>query len=416
MRLPFFSAIICSLSACVASVLVGFTSPAAVGQQGSQLPAIQQNQPQVVSPMRPTVVERGFSSELEAGAQNNWAPFQAGPSSTEFDPDRRRDSNVLGVRSFSNPSSPGESSFHSSTSSNNDGFQGMPLRTSLSEGPRGNEQGGGTGGNTWLATGQNQSGFPQQNNALPSITGLSGQPTGQSSAGQLQASGNSNLSGGQNPQLQNPQFQNPQFQNLQFQNPQPQNPQPQNPNFSPSRGSGGQGNTNPPLLSMPGGEAMSPGNRILQSERTERSDRTQESNLLAWQTRIGGWDSRLVIPDIANTVAPLPRKGRRSSIAADDGFDETVETENRRFLDERPSQQQGGSGSVPASFVTGQESKNPSGTTPEPRTGNPTDPLASLLTVCFFLGNLVLAYFLYDSRMKYQHLADEIQSRFFRET
>ena len=48
--------------------------------------------------------------------------------------------------------------------------------------------------------------------------------------------------------------------------------------------------------------------------------------------------------------------------------------------------------------------------------GKSIDHFTSLLTVGFFLANLVLGYFLYDSRARYHQLADDLQGRFFRES
>src|SRR5690606_17694658 len=86
----------------ITCALTGVIASVALGQQGSSLPGIQQHQPQVASPMRPTIVDRDLPGNRENGSQDTWTAIQDGTTPTGFDQDRRKDSNVLGTRSLNN--------------------------------------------------------------------------------------------------------------------------------------------------------------------------------------------------------------------------------------------------------------------------------------------------------------------------
>ncbi len=319
MRLPFFRAIIYSFSAViacalaviacalagVASAVAGVAGPIALSQQGSSLsqqgsslPEIQQNQPQMVAPLRATIVDRDLPGGRENGSQGGWSAFQEETAPTGFDPDRRSDSNVVGVRNFNSSPLPGnrENAFSSD-------IGGIPVRTSVSEGTRLNERGlnerglnedwaneqgaGNVSGSQWQGTGRNQTGFAQPQSNLPAVQGLGGQSP-PSARDSWQPPGNTNLMGGQLPQISNLSVQS-------------------------NRGTS-QGNFDSPLVNLPNNGMIAPGSRTLQNDRMDRPDRAVSTpsgdTLLAHQRQVGDWDWSISLPEGSNSRVPLPRAGR----------------------------------------------------------------------------------------------------------
>ena len=188
-------------------------------------------------------------------------------------------------------------------------------------------------------------------------------------------------------------------------------------NFETSQGQGGQNGTglagNPATV-----DGSAAGNLATQVER---------------QSAIGAWDPRIPLDALGIDSSGLPRQARRNipaitPVTGSDGMRESFVGGQIRPLQERPVSmvesvsavdnstllQQGlttaGSGGTSAS---GSETDTSAA---NGKMGKSIDHFTSLLTVGFFLANLVLGYFLYDSRARYHQLADDLQGRFFRES
>lgn len=104
------------------------------------------------------------------------------------------------------------------------------------------------------------------------------------------------------------------------------------------------------------------------------------------------------------------RRGRIPS-SGQDGFQEYSLESGDRTLSETPG--------IPTRLVKNNE-QLPKGaeetpTPPVSKSEASMDALSWWLMMCSVMANLILFYFLYDSRAKYLNLADELQSRFFRE-
>lgn len=158
-----------------------------------------------------------------------------------------------------------------------------------------------------------------------------------------------------------------------------------------------------PFVSQGNGEMLAPSDRMLANDQLAMQRRNQ--TIADRQRNIANWEKGIDPNQFIDPFARRPRLVTKGS----DGLEETIVRD--------PSVGDAATREV----VYNQES------TPE---GNPknnstlstsTDAEKSMdnsmwwLMVCSVMANLILFYFLYDSRAKYLNLADELQSRFFRE-
>lgn len=157
-----------------------------------------------------------------------------------------------------------------------------------------------------------------------------------------------------------------------------------------------------PLVPQGNGEMLAPSDRMLPNDQLVVQRRNQ--SIADRQRSIANWDTGIDSNQFSNQTARRPLLVVKGSDGLDDRF-----VRDRSFGD--PTTRE---------VVYNQES-------PELNTNSRTT-LASLSTaeksmdnlmwwlmVCSVMANLILFYFLYDSRAKYLNLADELQSRFFRE-
>lgn len=151
------------------------------------------------------------------------------------------------------------------------------------------------------------------------------------------------------------------------------------------------------------------------------------------QSAIGAWDPRIPLDALGIDSSGLPRQARRNlpairPVTGSDGMRESFVGGQIRPLQERPVSMVESVPAVDNSTLlqqglttAGAGGTSASGTETDAsitagKMGKSIDHFASLLTVGFFLANLVLGYFLYDSRARYHQLADDLQARFFRES
>lgn len=174
----------------------------------------------------------------------------------------------------------------------------------------------------------------------------------------------------------------------------------------------GQNSSNPqtsiPLIQQPGGEVTAPGSRFLTADQPN-PQRSSQSVAQRQAEIANNWDPYINLP---TTTTPAMRRGR-STVTGQDGLDDFMfPSQGNSTLTEDPL--------IPkARQVTNTESdprretvQNESQSTPQKAS---MDALSWWLMMCSVMANLILFYFLYDSRAKYLNLADELQSRFFRE-
>ncbi len=171
---------------------------------------------------------------------------------------------------------------------------------------------------------------------------------------------------------------------------------------------GGNQQTSIPLLQQPGGELTAPGNRFLSTD--QPNPQRNSPSVAQRQAEIANnWDPRL---DLQFNTGPGLRRGRATTTGQDGLGDFMFPSQGNPNLTEEPL--------IPkARQVTNTESDPQRETVSNGNQGTPPkasmDALSWWLMMCSVMANLILFYFLYDSRAKYLNLADELQSRFFRE-
>ncbi|MDP1561045.1 MAG: hypothetical protein Q8M16_06585 [Pirellulaceae bacterium] len=165
-------------------------------------------------------------------------------------------------------------------------------------------------------------------------------------------------------------------------------------------------NSGSTLTQQPGGEMTAPANRLLAIDQTQR----QRSNpsVAQRQAEVGNWDRFINLPTMTSQGL---RKGRATA-GGQDGFSESMyASQGSAFLSENSD--------IPTAKQVANTGQDLSGGTEQSTVGSKPkasmDALSWWLMMCSVMANLILFYFLYDSRAKYLNLADELQSRFFRE-
>jgi hypothetical protein len=185
--------------------------------------------------------------------------------------------------------------------------------------------------------------------------------------------------------------------------------QPSNPWALPGQGGlQGQGfGSTPVMVPQPGGEMTATNNRMLPNDQVQRP-RSNQSVAERQAAIANQWDPYINMTTPASQGA---RRGR-SSILGQDGLSEyQADPSDRQTLSEKP---------VVTTTLAGrdltltEDSASKEGTTATKSEAS-MDALSWWLMMCSVMANLILFYFLYDSRAKYLDLADELQSRFFRE-
>jgi hypothetical protein len=302
--------------------------------------------------------------------------------------DQRRDSTVVGVRPLSNsPAAANPAEMQD--------IQGLPIRTSLNPAV-GSE--GGEGGASQFSAGQLPS-ILQPPGGLPARSGVSqssdprlgGDISSQSGMGWRGAAPQSSGGGlGGSPAFGSvPSMSSggllPQFSN-----------------------SGGGVGTVGGMTASPTGDMLAPTSRLLPNDQVDRA--RAATALAARQAVFAALDPSISLPDLPGVMNPAPRSVRQA--VGGDGFEDWVPpgTGSRVGLEERP-------------IVSGQpvgrteefQPTDPSAVTIPRGSGASMDTFSWWLMMCSVLLNAILFYFLYDSRAKYLNLADELQSRFFRE-
>lgn len=161
------------------------------------------------------------------------------------------------------------------------------------------------------------------------------------------------------------------------------------------------------LIQQPGGEMTAPGNRLLANDQTNRQRSNQ--SVAQRQAEVGNWDRFINLPTMTSQGL---RKGRATTGGQDGLTDSMYESQGSAFLSEDPD--------FPKSRLVSNTGQDQSGgikqtTNVDNKPKASMDALSWWLMMCSVMANLILFYFLYDSRAKYLNLADELQSRFFRE-
>jgi hypothetical protein len=176
----------------------------------------------------------------------------------------------------------------------------------------------------------------------------------------------------------------------------------QNPSGSPTSGFNPAA---PVLQQQPGGEITGTGSRLLANDQPGRQRSSQ--SVAERQAAITNQFDPYI--DIPKNNASL-RRGRIPA-TGQDGFQDYSLESGDRSLSERPG--------IPTTLVRNNEQQTQgtekSPTTPATKSEASMDALSWWLMMCSVMANLILFYFLYDSRAKYLNLADDLQSRFFRE-
>jgi hypothetical protein len=159
------------------------------------------------------------------------------------------------------------------------------------------------------------------------------------------------------------------------------------------------------LVPQTGGEMVSPSNRFLAQDQPSVQRSTQST--AQKQAEVAQWIPRI---DASVFTDSGLRQGR-SNVKGRDGLDEQYSRSQDSGLSDQASAivgtLTGGSGK--------QSGVGDDNTNDTSRPEKSMDTLSWWLMMCSVMINLVLFYFLYDSRAKYLNLADELQSRFFRE-
>lgn len=150
-----------------------------------------------------------------------------------------------------------------------------------------------------------------------------------------------------------------------------------------------------------------PGNRLLANDQTNRQRSNQ--SVAQRQAEVGNWDRFINLPTMTSQGL---RKGRATTGGQDGLTDSMYESQGSAFLSEDPD--------FPKSRLVSNTGQDQSGgikqtTNVDNKPKASMDALSWWLMMCSVMANLILFYFLYDSRAKYLNLADELQSRFFRE-
>lgn len=183
----------------------------------------------------------------------------------------------------------------------------------------------------------------------------------------------------------------------------PQNPT--TPNNSPLFSQPTGFNPSASFLQQQGGEITGTGSRLLTGDQPTRQ-RSNQSMAELQSAITNQFDPYLNL----QTNDAGVRRGRIPS-SGQDGFQEYSLESGDRTLSETPG--------IPTRLVKNNE-QLPKGaeetpTPPVSKSEASMDALSWWLMMCSVMANLILFYFLYDSRAKYLNLADELQSRFFRE-
>jgi len=142
--------------------------------------------------------------------------------------------------------------------------------------------------------------------------------------------------------------------------------------------------------------------------RDQARQRPADDRLADKRFSVQAWIPRLPLQEVLDRQLEPPLRARPSTVRGDDGLEELWEPTRSPRLERLSEPQLPVTGSL-VSQRTGEDGATTA------RKPDATSDFTSLLLVCLFLANLVLGYFLYDSRAKYEQLADEIQARFFRE-
>jgi hypothetical protein len=161
---------------------------------------------------------------------------------------------------------------------------------------------------------------------------------------------------------------------------------------------------------------LAPTNRLLPGDQVDRSQGV--ASLAARQAAFAALDPNISLPPLPGVTNPTLRVGR--AIVNGDRLDDGLGAEfvatpggRRPELVER-SDVVTQPVSNAAAKPTGQD-VDPAGSRGSAGPGPAMDAFSWWLTMCSVLANAILAYLLYDSRAKYLNLADELQSRIFRE-
>jgi hypothetical protein len=158
----------------------------------------------------------------------------------------------------------------------------------------------------------------------------------------------------------------------------------------------------------PAGETLAPTNRLLPGDQVDRSQGV--ASLAARQAAFAALDPNISLPPLPGVTNPTLRVGR--AIVNGDRLVATPGGRRPELVERSDVVTQPVSNA--AAKPTGQD-VDPAGSRGSAGPGPAMDAFSWWLTMFSVLANAILAYLLYDSRAKYLNLADELQSRIFRE-
>ncbi|MBL8890467.1 MAG: hypothetical protein JNL67_10865 [Planctomycetaceae bacterium] len=159
-----------------------------------------------------------------------------------------------------------------------------------------------------------------------------------------------------------------------------------------------------PLVPQSNGEMLAPSDRMLAND--QMAIQRQNQTIADRQRRIADWDKGIDSNQFLDPfVVRRPRLVTKGSDGLEDRFarDSSIgETTAREVVYNQESSTEVNANSATKSSSLTKSEKS-------------MDNFMWWLMVCSVMANLILFYLLYDSRAKYLNLADELQSRFFRE-